>query len=278
MNHFLNVSILVLLLLGHAHVATAHGDLHMRIQELTLQIKQEPKNPDLYLQRAELFAQHHEPKKSNKDLKKCMRLGLNTTRVHLNLAKNYTTLEKSRKANDLLDQILAKNALYDQVLNVQALNLKGIVLSQQKKFATAADYFEKVIAQAQETRPENYLNASAAWEQANMTKQSKAILQKGIDDLGHLLVFHSKLVELSLQTQDWETAIAHQTQIIELSTRKERAYYERALIYLEQKQTQKAKLDLEQALLLIEKLPSRIKKTLASLELKNSIVKINQTL
>lgn len=268
MQRALNIGTFLLLFLLYSPIMMAHGEIHLRIQELSAEIQKSPKNPDLYLKRAVLFSQHHEPKRSNKDLKKCLRLGMEVPQIDFYLAKNYYSLQRFNKSHHFLDQILTNDSL-----QIEALQLKGLVLLEQKHFIESATYFEKVIDYTQETKPEDYLEAAFAWEQAGMEEKSKAILQRGLSDLGNLLVFHQKLVELALKTQNFEEAIAQQTKIIDLSNRKEKAYYERALIYLQNKQEAKAKIDLELSLQLLEKLPTRIKGKQTSIELKNSIIK-----
>lgn len=261
------ISTFLLLFLLYSPILMAHGDLHHRIQELTLQIQKTPNNPDLYLKRASLFSQHHEPKKSNKDLKKCLRLGMEAPQIDFNLAKNHYSLQRFKKSLRYIDEVLATDSLH-----LKALQLKGLVLLEQKQFIQAAHHFEKVINHTQETIPENYLDAAFAWELAGATQKSKAILQRGLTDLGNLLIFHQKLVNLGLNTQNFEEAIAQQTKIIELSNRKEKAYYKRALIYLENKQKTKAITDLELALQLLEKLPPHIEERSTNIELKDLII------
>ncbi len=254
----------------------AHGDIHERIKAISKEIKASPNEPSLYLKRAELYIKHEDFRKSNRDLKKCNALGLDSDRIKLNYAINYRNLKHYVQALEYLDEILMLD-----VKNVKALKEKGNVLFDQKKYDEAAIFYEKVTEVATDANPDNFIEASKAWElddKIGSLARSKNIIVEGIDKLGDLMVFYQRLVQLNLLGGEYEQAIFNQTKIVDLSTRKEKALFQRALIYIESNDLNKAKSDLEQSYDLIESLPSKFKQNQSTIDLRNLIVKVKKEL
>lgn len=234
-----------------------HGDLHERIQKLSSEIEIYSDSSDLYLTRGSLFYQHEKYDESIQDLKKCLKLDHNSSHLNLALAKTHLKLEQPKIALKYLNKTLKTDPF-----NVLALRWKGKSLLQLNQFDKAAENFEAVIEHADKTFTENYIEASFAWQQDdNIASFDKAvaIFEKGIQDLGPLLMFYNKLVSLHAEAGKYENAIKYQNAIISLSNRKERSYYQRAMIYMEQGDSSAARADLIQSKQEIEKLPQRIK-------------------
>jgi len=253
-----------------------HGDTHQRIKELTGKIKVDPENSDLYFKRAELYIQHEDYKKSNRDLKKCVALGLDSDRINFNFAVTYRNLKKYDEALYHLDKILELD-----MQNVRALKEKSSVFYNQKKYDDAAIYLERVAELSEEPLPENYIDASKAWElddKVGSYKRSKKAIEKGIDRLGELMVFYQRLVKLNLANDEYEQAVLNQTKVVEISSRKEKPLFQRALIYIETNDFSNAKSDLEKSFDLIENLPPKHKKNQSTIDLKNLIVRVKNEL
>ena len=248
-----------------------HGDLHTRIKEVTVEIKNHPDSAYLYLKRGELWLQHDRYNKSIKDFKSCLKLGYNPIRLELKLAESYERKTKWKKSLAHLNNILTKDEK-----NVKAWRQKGSVFMKVGKYADAGFCFEKLIQLAGKTIPENYIDASVAWEKSNtLEHRQKSIqaIEKGIVDLGELIVFFKRLKNLYLKYEDYKMSLFYQTKIIEKSNRKERAYYDRALIHIAFKNKTKAKLDLDNSYQALNLLPKRIKNNQAMVELESLIMK-----
>lgn len=246
----------------------AHGDLHERIQELNVEIENDSGNADLFLKRAVLYLQHEEPKLSMQDLKKCKQLGLNSVEVDLTMAKNYKALAKYKKGLTIVDAVLESNQNH-----VNALILKADLLSDLTEYTKSAMYYETAIENAEVNLPENYLAAALAWEKANNIGQSIIVLEKGISDLGELPVFYQRLKEIAEERKRFRKAIFYQTKLVEISTRKEKALYHRALMYMENDELDKAKKDLDMALKLINELPVNQQSTTSMKELSLAVAR-----
>jgi len=253
-------------LLISLHFIFAHGRLDKRIKEVSEEIKSNPDSAFLYLKRGNLYYQHDEFKKSIRDFKKCSKLEYKNSRLFFGFAKSYEGLEKFTTSLDYVNKILTDNAQ-----DVKALRLKGQLLFKKKEYVEAANSFERVVEYADKTIPENYLEISRAWEESNdkevLYRTSNSIKQ-GIEDLGELHVFYTRLIELYLEFGDYNSALVYQTKMLENSLRKEKAYYSRALIYLKKGNRIAAKSDLEKSLSAIDQTPERTKNNKAMKDLK----------
>lgn len=252
-----------------AHYSFAHGELDERIAKATQEIKAHPDSAALLQKRGELYFQHEEYENSIADFSNCEKMGYSDPRLDLNFAKSLDRLKRGEEAMPYLDKILRKDKKH-----VKALQLKARILFSHQKHEEAAGYFEQVIDYSIKTLPLNYFEASRAWENCNTPEdiqKAVAIIQHGIDDLGELLTFYLRLVELSLSSKNYQAAIAYQTNIIEKSFRRERPLYQRAMIHLAAGDKVAARLDLENAEKAIEQLPTRVKNIRATKKLSTTI-------
>jgi len=257
-------------MLFSANFILAHGELDKRIKDVSAEIKANPDSAFLYLKRGELYYQHEEYKKSIRDFKKCSRLDYKDSRLLFGFAKSYKRLGKFTTSLNYVNNILANNAE-----NVKALRLKGQLLFKLKKYSEAALNFEKVVEFATKTFPENYLEISQAWEKSsdkNALQKATDSIKKGILDLGELYVFYTRLIQLYLNFEDYDSVLVYQTKILENSLRKERASYSRALTYLKLGNTIAARSDLEMSLSAIDQLPERTKNNKAMKDLKTDVL------
>lgn len=222
--------ILILLVLLSSSFVYGHGDIHKRIKTTTVEIKANPDSAYLYLKRGELFLQHEAYKKGLKDFKKAQKLGWVDVRLDYAMANAYYKMNEFAKATNWTNRILDYDINY-----VKAHRLKGLSLFKSHEFKLAAQSFEDVIQLASERLPENYFEASLAWQKSkheDAYQKSVDYILIGIDDLGPLISFYHQLVKLAQEQSDYKKVIDYQTQIIDLSDRKERAYYNRGLTYL----------------------------------------------
>jgi tetratricopeptide (TPR) repeat protein len=254
----------------------AHGDVHERIVALTKEIKMHPDSAELYLLRGELFHADEHYKQATSDFKRAKRKGLDSFRLHIAFAKNYQKTKQYKKALAHLERILTI-----EPQQVSALRLKGNVLLDKKDFCGARTPFNQVINIADERLVENYLELASACQQCTAVgarQEAVVALEKGIADLGPLLAFYEALKALAIQQQDYKTAIAQQNNIIHYSIRKERAYFERALLYVYVDDKKSALEDIQMSQNLIKQLPPRFQQMEAMLQLRQQIAEVWQQL
>lgn len=237
----------------------AHGDLHERIQQTTKEIKAQPDSAFLYFKRGKLLFQHEEYDKCLSDLKQARRLGHSSVFQQLLFAKTYHQLEDYPLALTHVDSILANDPVH-----VIAMKIKARIYFDQQQYLPAATTYECVIEHAYRTFPENYLDASMAWELLRTAEgkfRSVAIIEQGIQKLGPLISLYDALRDLHLRYRDYDRAQAVQQQIIQFSHRKEQAYFKASEIYVLQGRYPEAAAHLRLARQAIDQLPEHARHT-----------------
>lgn len=248
-----------------------HGDLHERIVIVSKEIKENPDSAFLYFKRGSLYFQHESCKKAIKDLKKASKKGYQNIACDLLYAKSYKKLGKYKKALLYADKIQSNDSE-----NVHAIKLKAQIAHEQKQYSKAALNFEKLIEKSEKTLPENYIDASLAWELTGTEegkKEAVHVIKHGIEDLGELFVFYEYLRDLYIKYDSFNSALEVQNDIIERSNRKESAYYKAAEICLLSNNNDDALNYLNAAATAIESLPLRLQNTDAMQDLKANIIR-----
>lgn len=237
----------------------SHGDIHKRIIEVTKEIKVSPDSAYLYVKRGKFYFQHKSYKKSIDDLQKSKTLGYQSVEQKLLFAKGYNSLKAYEKALPYCDEILSNNPK-----NVRAIKVKAQAYLGQGDFYAAALDFENVINYSNKSFPENYIDASHAWELLDNDegyKKGTIIIHKGIENLGHLISLYSRLIELAVKQGDYNSAIESQLLILNLSPRKETAYYKLSELYCLNGNAKKALEFLNLAKVHFNILPERLQNT-----------------
>jgi tetratricopeptide (TPR) repeat protein len=254
-----NILFIFFLSLCYASSVFAHGDLDERILEVTNEIKIAPDSAYLYLKRAKLHYQHETYTKSISDLKRSQKLGLQNIEQQLHFAKAYFRMNDHQKSLNFIDEILKEQPNHVRAIKLRAQNYFSL-----GDYLRSAISYEEVIDNASKTFPENYIDASIAWEMLNTeegSKNAKAVMLRGIDDLGKLISLYERLIELDTAQKDYNAAIKTQLQVVDLMPRKERAYFKLCDLYVMNNEMNNAKESLEFAKEHYNKLPLRIKNT-----------------
>jgi tetratricopeptide (TPR) repeat protein len=248
---------------------SGHGDLHERIAAVTLEIKQHRDSAYLYMKRGELQYQDNSYKKALKDFRKSRKLGYLSPRLQHDIAATEHKLGRPKIALAMIDALLTEDPTH-----AQTHRFRGQVLYDMEQYASAAVAFEAAIDFAVTTIPENYLEASDAWEKSQISNRGAraiAIIEKGISVLGPLTVFFNRLIEHSINSSDYKQAIFYHSEVISRSTRKEWAYFERAQTYRMMGDTAHEREDLLASKHAIAQLPARLQNQQSILKLKQRI-------
>lgn len=247
----------------------AHGDLHERIVEVTKEIKVHPDSVYLYLKRGKLYYQHESYQKSIYDLNTSKRLGYNSVEQKLLFANAYFKLEDYKTSLSYSENILS----FDSE-NVHAHKIKAKTFLKLGEFRKSAEAFEDLINYATQSFPQNYIDASIAWELLDNdegNKRANSIIEKGIENLGHLISLYNRLIELSVKQKNYDFAIVKQYHVISLSPRKETAYYKLSELYILNGNPKKALENLNLAKEHYNRLPVRLQSTSFMKELIDNI-------
>jgi len=243
-------------------IGLSHGDVDQRILEKTNQLALHPLDPQLHMERGELYLIHEEYQNALSDFSFCVDHDFKNVRVYMGMSKSYLYLDNP---NDAL--ILVEKALTLDPYQLTTLELKATILSQLGRDCDAAITMELLLTTTTNPSPILFLETSSYLESCNEPGSAlKAIqvLEDGINRLGEINVLQKRLVTLYMRSKQFDEAIRVQTSVIENSKLKIRPYFERAQMYVELQSEDLAKEDLTTALSLMDELPDH-KKNISSL-------------
>jgi len=265
----INFLLLLFFMLCHGGVLLAHGDLHARITAITKTIDSYPDSAELYQKRGELYIQHEEPLKAITDFDKCQALGFHNKKLTYNRSKAYFNLSEYARAQNEIKRLLNQ---YPE--HVRGHRLAGDIYFAEDNYLQSADHYEKVIQHAIETIPENYQEASVAYEKINTLESIERaieIIKTGQVKFGELPIFYNRLIDLYTASENYDAILELQTKKISKAGRKEFALFERAKTYIQLRAFDDADQDLEAALMQINHLPRRIQNLSVTRQLKKDI-------
>ena len=260
---------LVLRLILFLWVSFPHGDLHLRIREITQQINANPNDMELRMKRGELYLQHEEFAKAKEDFSTCIRNGFDSERVLTGISTSYMQLMLIDSALYYVDLILI-NAPED----LSVLELKANILIKGNKHCDAGDLYKKVVTEANNPSPLLYIQASSAYSLCNEPGSNSnriEVLKDGLFKIPGNSVLQKELVHIYSLEKKYDEAILLQTEIINQSSFKARAFYERATLYQQTNQSELAIADLNSAQYYLTNIPDRKKEVESIILLKQNI-------
>ena len=269
MKNIKSTFLLIFCLIGSIQSIFAHGDLHERIVEVTEEIKVQPDSSFLYFKRGKLYFQHKDYKEAIQDIFTANDLGFEDAQCDLIMAKSNKALLDYHEAHLYLDKILKKTPNH-----VIALKTSAEIYFEQREYEKAAINFEKVIEFAIKTNAHNYLQAHRAWKELDTfeaDRKANEVLEKGIEELGSIFTLLEEQKRFHLARKNYEKAILIQEQIIEMSFRKETAYFQAAELCSYLPDEIKKKQYLQNSLNAIFALPPRKQQNKAMVQLRRSI-------
>ncbi len=255
------VLFLLLPLCGHGH-----GDLHLRIAKLSEQIERDPGVWSLYQSRGELYLQHGDLIRAKRDFRKFERHGVLNRRFYFFKAKTHYHLKNYARALRVID-----GALQSDKDDMKSWRLKAKILSSLKRDRESALCYEHILTHAVATFPENYVDASCAWIESGRGEKGVEVLERGIQHLGRVPILYKALIDQYRVMEAWYRVIALQTEMLNAARRKEFIYYERALTFRKKGKLFEAYSDLLASQEEIKKLPERLQRTPALIELRDKV-------
>lgn len=254
----------------------AHGDLTKRINEKTLEISKDPKNPNLYFERGFLYEQHEEFQKAIHDYLKSEKLGNSTLLLQYRKAQTYYSKGDFSEALDASNRYLERNRV-----DVKIHKLHAQILIQQKSYKEALNYYSFFIENSIDATPDDVIEYSTIYLAIDPNNYSKAIevIDTGLRSLGGG-TFSLQLKKLEyLEVSDQINAAIEQYNYFIINTnRKEFWYYKKAKYLFENKKYTDSKIAVQQAKIALIMLSEKFKKTSAIKSLKNKIHTLEKTL
>lgn len=254
-------------LLGGSVAAWAHGPLHEQILLVTEELAQQPNNPELLGQRAELFRAHGLFSEARQDLDTLDRLepGNLTNR----LRRGWVELA-ARETNAAIQNLEAWFKVRPDSLEGHFGLAQAYVLAGRP--ADAVPHFSRVLKQSDEPRPELFLERAKAQVAAGLPlTNALAGLDEGIARLGPLPILQKFAADLEMKRQDVEAAVARIGSIAARSERKERWLFLQGDLFRQAGRTQEAHDRFLAARRALESLPDKLQRSFVATELRQQI-------
>jgi predicted negative regulator of RcsB-dependent stress response len=263
----LAVGIASFLIAAVPRVALAHGELLIRIANLTKEINAATNNlPKLYLQRGELYREDQNWVAAAADYDHAQQLDSKLPDVDFCRGKMLAQSGQPEAARKILDSVLSRNPNHPKALIARA----RVFLQLGKPEPAIADYrhgleLDKV--------PEPEAFQELAHTLAAQKKPGEALqaLDKGINKLGPIILLQTEAIQLELDAGKTDAALARLDTIIQREPRKERWQARRGDILLKAGRYQEARVAYRTALGEIKLLPHHLQNYPPTLELQARI-------
>ncbi len=250
----------------------AHGELDERIEAVTQELEQQPDNTDLLLKRAKLYFQHGDHMKSIRDYEKAETLGGPQGIILQGYAEAWLKLGQPEFGLESISQLITLAPDYNKAYQIQAQ-----LYMSQREYHKAIAAYRKTLDMTIEKHTPLYHDLIAAYDSIGTHEAKTAsidIVREALSELGSLITMEQKLIDLLIDTQQFDAAIAQLTEVISAANRKERHYLRRAKLYQKLNKIELAQKDLINSLVSIETLPIRIRQSKKMNELKAEIEKL----
>lgn len=210
----------------------------------------------LYLERALLNEQHEDWAACKKDLLQAQTLNQQLTdfdyflgRIELAQAHEELAIEHFQKSLKLSPQN------FDAVFSI------GRAYFSLKDYESAAQYFDQAIKHMKDAQPHHILEQFQAHQLSTDRSLQKLIqiLENGLNKFGHVLTLQIELYNTLYDAKEYQRALGACDKVLANVTRKERWYIEKVKCYIALDEKTKAILELQKALDIFEKMPTRIK-------------------
>jgi tetratricopeptide (TPR) repeat protein len=254
------------LLLG-GNLAIGHGDLELRIAEITHQLSSATNNPaPLFLQRAELHREHRNWEAAAADYDLAARANPKLTEVELCRARMLVDAAQHETALRHLDRLIEKAPDLGE-----AWILRGRARASVGRRSAAIEDYRHGLQKSERPRPVYFLELARLQAAENHTEQALQSVEDGLKRLGPESTLHAYGLELEEQTGNKPGALRHLNALVDLAQRKEAWLVKRGKLLLEMDRIDEARQSLEAALVQISKLPARLQKSPATEKLRKEI-------
>ena len=196
--------------------ALAHDGLHEQIVAVTKRIRRNPRDPLLYLKRAELYRLHAEWKRSEADFLTVERLDPSLVAVDLGRGKLWLDTKQFSKARGALDRYLLK-----QPDSFDGLLTMARVLAKLRNLDRSASYFSQAIDRSPADSAEIYFERAQMLAGGGKIDVAIDSLDQGIARLGRIIALQSAAVDLEVKRGRYDLALKRLDEITESMPRKE---------------------------------------------------------
>jgi tetratricopeptide (TPR) repeat protein len=249
----------------------AHAGIYEEIQALTLQIQQDPANPQGYVQRGELYRVHQDWDHALADFRKARQLDTTAAAAELGLGRTLLEQGSPQQALAHLNRALARQPGNVRALVTRARTYRALG----EPLAAAADYSRAIgqFATPAKPLPEYYLERARAYAAAGDAYIGEALqsLDEGMQALGNIQTLARYGVELETGRGNFDAALLRLDPLIAHANRKEFLLFERGNILVAANRKQEARQDFLAAQAAIAALPPRHRQTRSVQQLETEI-------
>lgn len=247
--------------------AFAHGDVHERIDALTLQIQAHPNaasNAPLFLARGDLHRIHGSWAEAAADFDKALQLDPKLVMVELFRARLWLDTDKPKAAIEAVNRYAAS-----QPLNSETLALRARARVKAGEPLAAVEDFTRAIRLAVPPTPELYLERAEALLATGPERRGEALrgLEEGIARLGPLVTLELRAVDVELALKRFEGALARIDLMASKAARKETWLSRRAEVLRQAGREAEARQAWQEVLAALETLPPARRQTKAMMDL-----------
>jgi tetratricopeptide (TPR) repeat protein len=202
-------SILILLFLMPV-TAWSHGDLHDRIDDVSMQLADDKQKPELYLKRGKLYLQDGNFHEALHDFRKSLKLDPALHVVHYHLGEAYLAMGRSDAAEQHTRLFLKSLGPETYGGLSRGYDLLGKIYQKRNKYLDAAKAYEQSLQNNTQPAPIDYLQAAEAYVKSGQKYQQQAIrlLDQGIDRLGPVVTLQEAAIELEMLSGSYDAALA----------------------------------------------------------------------
>jgi tetratricopeptide (TPR) repeat protein len=248
------------------HAAGAHGELLLRIAELTRRIQTASNDlAVLYLQRGELYRQDQNWSAAEADLARAAQLDP-TLPVDLCRAKLLADTGQLEAARAQFDALLSRAPQ-----NAEAWLGRAEVHLRQKRISEALADFRRALELSAHPLPAQALTLARALRDAGRADEALNLLDASLRNTGAPLELHAEALNLELECKNFDAALQRLEVILRRAHRKEEWLAKRGEILLQAGRPAEARQAFEAALAAIRTLPQRIQQNPPMLKLRADI-------
>lgn len=259
--------LLLLMCLRPMHIQ-AHGDTHGMILAITQELKERPRDPDLYYRRGELYRRHAEWDLAWADYESAAKNAMRDSVLDLSRGLLLAEARWPRSAKGYLDRFLSSSSN-----NVAALSTRARVHLQLNDLESAMRDYDTALQHATDPRPELYLERCSVLLTNEPPRLAQALegLEAGIKKLGPVVTLQLQAIDVELRLSHTNQAIARLDGIIASSPRKETWYARRGEILAQAGRWEEARETFLKALEQLKSLPASRRNVPAMQELERRI-------
>lgn len=242
----------------------AHDDPHDSIEEITLQIQQDPNNAELYLKRGELHRLSSHWDLALADFDRVFELDPDHETVDFHRGRLFLEAGQFQPAKAAIDQFLSAHPNH-----IEGLIVRARVLRKLGQPLEAAQDYARALSLAPNPTPVLFIERAETLTEAGEDYVDAAVqgLDEGIQKLGPLILLQSLAIDLDIERQHYDAALIRIDQVLTEVSRKEKWLTKRGDLLKSAGHPEEAWMAYADALKAIEALPSRFRQVPATQEL-----------